>query len=137
MSGVILDPRLFLDERSDPADGPKRGGIAVSLRTGPQRRFDLLLLVVAQPGKASGPSGFAQGLLSAGATSGIPAADRLPMNSQATCYFGLMNPCGQELLCGQTSFFQGFEIAPDASCISHALRVDQDSTNVTILCGSQ
>src|ERR1044072_7273620 len=82
MSGVILDPRLFLDERSDPADGPKRGGIAVSLRTGPQRGVDLFVLVVGAAGEAVRPVRLCAGppfrRCYERHPSGRPTADELP-----------------------------------------------------------
>jgi hypothetical protein len=96
MSGMILLPRLPLDQISHAPSGPKRGAVTESFGTGFQSLAQLLQLNWLQAGLAACARRLNECFGSLFLPGSMPTADRLAVNAQSPSDFPFEGSLGQK-----------------------------------------
>jgi len=128
---------LPLDQIGHPPSGPQPRAITQRLGAFLQSSAQLLQLDRLQPGFAARSARLLKCLDSLLVPSVIPAADGLPVNVQPSGDLRLAQALTEEPGCLEPPLFELVKIAFDAFGVTHAQKVSQGSTSVTILCEIQ
>jgi len=134
MPRMILDATFLLNEVRNPGRGPQSGCIAQRLGTPLQRSPKAPQLWGPESGLAARPL---QTAVSLALPLPGPAAHRLPVHAHLAGHFRWAQALGQQPRRPPAPPFQSDKVSSHSGWISHAERLAQMLTDVTILCDTQ
>jgi hypothetical protein len=137
MPRMITHSAFLLDQMDYPVRGPQAGFIPQRLRPAFESALELVDLLHTQSWLASSSASLLQPGTPFGLQLGRPLTHRLPMRAHLARYFRLTQPLRKQTRRPHTAPLQRFEVPAYPCWKSHASSLTQNTSNVTILSGTQ
>ena len=137
VAGVISDTAFDLDQLGYPAGRPQPIVEAESLWTALESSLDTSQILAVQTWRTAHVFGSSERATAALLELASPAADRLPVDTDLACYFGLRPALTEQRDRFHSPPFERVEIPFDTSWVSHATTIQQLPLNVTMFCKAQ
>ena len=137
MSRVITHPAFLLDQMGDPVRRPQTGFIPQRWRPAFESVLDLADLLRTQSRFASGAASLLQPRTPIGLQLGRPLTHRLPVRAHPARYFRLAQAFREQTPRAHAAPLQCFEVPAYPCWKSHTSSLTQNTSNVTILSGTQ
>ncbi len=137
MPRMITHPTFLLDQMDYPVRSPQAGFIPQRLRPASESALELVDLLRTQSRLAPGSTRLLQPSASVDAQLRRPLAHRLPMGAHPARHFRLTQSLREQIRCTQAPPLQCFEVPAYPCWKSHAQSLTQNTSNVTILGGTQ
>ena len=137
MARVVSNAALDIDQFGDTTGRPQSVVEAQSFRSALQASLDSAQIRRTQARWTPNLLRFAKRATSALFQLSCPATDRLPMDSDLSCDFGLAQTLAQQVDGRHPALLKRIEIPSYSGWVSHAASVSHIERNVTMLCSTQ